>query len=50
MVSFKRESERKKRKERDREKIQEVDVKEDDGFVIMPCCAVRRRGINEIEG
>jgi hypothetical protein len=27
-----------------------VDIKEDDGFVIMPCCAVRRRGKNEIEG
>jgi hypothetical protein len=27
-----------------------VDVKEDDGFVTVPCYAVRRRGKNEIEG
>jgi hypothetical protein len=45
MVYFKRERERKKRKEGDREKIQEVD-----GFVNMLYCAVRRRGKNEIEG
>jgi hypothetical protein len=30
--------------------MQEVDVKEDDGLVIVPCYAVRRRGKNEIEG
>ena len=41
MVYFKRERERKKRKE-----LQEVDV---NGFVIVQCCAVRRRGKNEIE-
>jgi hypothetical protein len=38
MVYCKRERERKKRKEGDREKIQELDVKEDDGFVTVPCC------------
>jgi hypothetical protein len=27
-----------------------VNVKEDDGFVTVSCCAVRRRGKNEIEG
>ena len=50
MDYFKKERERKKRKEGDREKIQEVNVKEDDGFVTVPCCAVRRKGKNEIEG
>ena len=44
MVYFKRDGERKKRKEGDREKIQEVD-----GFVNMSYCAVRHRGKNEIE-
>ena len=44
MVYFKREGERKKRKEGDREKIQEID-----GFVNMSYCAVRHRGKNEIE-
>jgi hypothetical protein len=50
MIYFKRERERKKRKDGDREKIQEVDVKKDDGFVTMSCCGARRRGKNEIEG
>ena len=45
MVYFKRDGERKKRKEGDREKIQKVD-----GFVNMSYYAVRRRGKNEIEG
>jgi hypothetical protein len=50
MVYFKRERERKKRKEGDREKIQEMNVKEDNSFVTVPCCVVRRRGKNKIEG
>ena len=50
MVYFQKEGERKKRKERDKEKIKEVDVKENDGFVTVPCYAMRCRGKNEIEG
>jgi hypothetical protein len=41
MVYFKREKERKKRKE-----LQEVDV---NGFVIVQCCAVRRRGKTKLK-